>query len=406
MNVWMTCTRGLMVMTAVLVGPQLAAAQSPSVTRLQLQDGDQVLNESDLERYFNQASCTCDPRLTVAVSFSGISSADGTFELVHGRNCVDSAGDLSDECTSIVTRRASALSSTFETSVRVSALADGCGSKQQTRLLYAVFDEEGGSGWETLETLEYTVDTEPPPPPVTDRVLAGEELAEVVFSAPDEDEDVDKYQVLCRTSTTGEPGRTDIEAAFDSATTLCGIDDGAPPTDEACADAVSGPDSVTVLGLENGIRYEFFVVSIDAARNASEPVSVGTAVPAPEEDLWERYKRQGGDAEGGEYCFIATAAFGDYDHPQVRLLRRFRDEILRPTATGRLVIGLYYTHSPAWAATVRRSWVRQRVAQIVLFPVTSLARAALDPTAGAGMLGALFGALAVVRTSRRRAAKR
>jgi hypothetical protein len=45
-------------------------------------------------------------------------------------------------------------------------------------------------------------------------------------------------------------------------------------------------------------------------------------------------------------CYIATMAYGDYEHPQVLKLRTFRDEFLRQSYLGRKFIKLYYTYSP------------------------------------------------------------
>lgn len=45
-------------------------------------------------------------------------------------------------------------------------------------------------------------------------------------------------------------------------------------------------------------------------------------------------------------CYIATMAYGDYDHPKVLILRKFRDEKLSNSITGRLFIRLYYSVSP------------------------------------------------------------
>lgn len=47
-----------------------------------------------------------------------------------------------------------------------------------------------------------------------------------------------------------------------------------------------------------------------------------------------------------EGCYIATMAYGDYNHPQVMVLRRFRDEMLLSSATGRLFVKFYYWISP------------------------------------------------------------
>lgn len=45
-------------------------------------------------------------------------------------------------------------------------------------------------------------------------------------------------------------------------------------------------------------------------------------------------------------CYIATMAYGSYEHPQVLELRKFRDEILRKTIAGRFFIKTYYFISP------------------------------------------------------------
>lgn len=46
-------------------------------------------------------------------------------------------------------------------------------------------------------------------------------------------------------------------------------------------------------------------------------------------------------------CYIATMAYGDYDHPQVLELRKFRDGFLSKTKLGRSFIKLYYQYSPS-----------------------------------------------------------
>lgn len=45
-------------------------------------------------------------------------------------------------------------------------------------------------------------------------------------------------------------------------------------------------------------------------------------------------------------CYIATMAYGDYNHPQVVILREFRDNVLSNHLLGRLFIKVYYTVSP------------------------------------------------------------
>ena len=45
-------------------------------------------------------------------------------------------------------------------------------------------------------------------------------------------------------------------------------------------------------------------------------------------------------------CYIATMAYGDYNHPQVLELRTFRDDFLSKSYLGRNFIKLYYKYSP------------------------------------------------------------
>ena len=45
-------------------------------------------------------------------------------------------------------------------------------------------------------------------------------------------------------------------------------------------------------------------------------------------------------------CYVATAVYGSYDCPEVWTLRRYRDQILRMSISGRLFIRVYYLFSP------------------------------------------------------------
>ncbi|MFA6059366.1 MAG: CFI-box-CTERM domain-containing protein [Taibaiella sp.] len=54
-------------------------------------------------------------------------------------------------------------------------------------------------------------------------------------------------------------------------------------------------------------------------------------------------------------CFIATACYGDYNAPEVKLLRHYRDEVLQQSTRGRAFIKVYYTFSPPLANMLARS---------------------------------------------------
>ena len=53
-------------------------------------------------------------------------------------------------------------------------------------------------------------------------------------------------------------------------------------------------------------------------------------------------------------CYIATMAYGDYDHPQVIELRNFRDDVLLKTVFGRLFVKTYYFISPQLVMILKR----------------------------------------------------
>ena len=55
------------------------------------------------------------------------------------------------------------------------------------------------------------------------------------------------------------------------------------------------------------------------------------------------------------HCFIATAAYGDYNHPQVKRLREFRDNYLMTNFLGRSFTKTYYRFSPRLA-----DWLQSR----------------------------------------------
>ena len=52
-------------------------------------------------------------------------------------------------------------------------------------------------------------------------------------------------------------------------------------------------------------------------------------------------------------CYIATMAYGDYDHPQVLVLRQFRDSYLSQRNWGKKFISFYYANSPRWVETLK-----------------------------------------------------
>lgn len=58
-------------------------------------------------------------------------------------------------------------------------------------------------------------------------------------------------------------------------------------------------------------------------------------------------------SSGSGGCYIATMAYGSYDHPQVLELRKFRDDVLNKTVGGKLFIKAYYFISPKLVSVLK-----------------------------------------------------
>jgi hypothetical protein len=78
-----------------------------------------------------------------------------------------------------------------------------------------------------------------------------------------------------------------------------------------------------------------------------------------------------GSGSGSGGCFIATAAYGDYDNPMVQLMREFRDRYLLSSSFGRFFVDMYYRYSPALARFVADSKPSKILIRFGLMPVVA-----------------------------------
>lgn len=81
------------------------------------------------------------------------------------------------------------------------------------------------------------------------------------------------------------------------------------------------------------------------------------------------------DAAGGGSCFVATAAYRDPWHPDVKYLRAFRDQWLIHRGWGRAFVAFYWRVGPVMAGPVRRNaWLGRPTKRLIAGIVRLLQR--------------------------------
>lgn len=71
-------------------------------------------------------------------------------------------------------------------------------------------------------------------------------------------------------------------------------------------------------------------------------------------------------SSSGSGCYIATMVYGNYEHPQVIILRNFRDYHLSQSLFGRNFIKFYYKHSPVWVEYLKNKPRTNKIIRILL----------------------------------------
>ena len=84
-----------------------------------------------------------------------------------------------------------------------------------------------------------------------------------------------------------------------------------------------------------------------------------------------------GGSGGSGGCFIATAAFGSYMEPHVKILRNFRDTCLLSCKPGRAFVAIYYTYSPPVAHFIAKHDTLRTMVRWSLLPLIAFSNASL-----------------------------
>lgn len=140
----------------------------------------------------------------------------------------------------------------------------------------------------------------------------------------------------------------------------------------------SKPDPETLLSL---LELRVLQLEIKKARYLADLlVKIGEDGPFAEkgQEWLDRFDSDEKLKDRGR-CFIATAACGANDTPDVLTLRRFRDQTLAQSGTGRRLISLYYKISPPLARTIEHHPTLARTVRTCFVrPTASIVRKAMS----------------------------
>ncbi len=366
--------------------------------------------DSATEKRFNLRDCLDNIKLTI--SFTEQSAGKGSLYLIAGESCDQKDDNLSESCVVIdemVNNKKVNLREILEIEN-----ADGCRSETTGSIsLWVARLEEVDTerviteAWSADWTLSW--DMKPPEPPNITGTGVGEKKVVIKWATDDNDagagddglaSDAKEVRVLYMAGA-AESGSAD-DAGMDEADTAAADMDtatlGVCPTggfsegdayipdqyDESGEVLLPSAGEGEVSGLTNGVTYKLGAVVLDEFNNASTISETVCATPNPSDDFADSYTDAGGKV--GKFCFVATAAFGSYDHPMVQLLRRFRDQFLAPIPGGQTVIDGYYRVGPSIAAFVEGNAALKIAAEGAL----SVLAISTVPLSALGPLGTLL----------------
>ncbi|MCM8807424.1 MAG: choice-of-anchor D domain-containing protein [Candidatus Omnitrophica bacterium] len=116
--------------------------------------------------------------------------------------------------------------------------------------------------------------------------------------------------------------------------------------------------------------YNYINVQFTPKSNGIKTLTITIPSNDPDENPYNiTLTGEGYGEKAGGGCFIATACFGNYNHPVVKILREFRDRCLIKNKIGKIFVNWYYKHSPKYSEIIKKSEILKFGIRICLYPV-------------------------------------
>ena len=139
----------------------------------------------------------------------------------------------------------------------------------------------------------------------------------------------------------------------------------------------------TLRGLEPETQYYLALTAYDSSRNESDFSAEVSGISNPDPPPMQTVSE---DWYGEMGCFIATAAYGSYLNPHVKILRDFRDTFLISNSLGRKFVNLYYQYGPRIACHVEKYGLLRSLTRQALLPLIGMSSLSLKTTASQKLL--------------------
>ncbi len=119
-----------------------------------------------------------------------------------------------------------------------------------------------------------------------------------------------------------------------------------------------------IVDMASGGRYyelnwrysskDYFIV-LKSEKNSTSNVNRGSSSHSSSSSTNSTSTSSSNQQSSGSngHCYIATLVYGDYDHPKVKVLRNFRDNVLLTNYPGKQFVKFYYRYSPRLVAYLR-----------------------------------------------------